>query len=263
MTQLGSETQSAHYFYRIKNFAILLKETDADDDFFIRVHAYVRVCGCWLACWATKDKHTYFLPPSSRNSQYFFSPTFVYWFSSCWYFKCDFFQHKHSFFFLNQLIFRQYMEFERLVIGVYAEGDRGDILPMEFSNFNKSTWMMIKSNTTTYTHRHSSFYWLRTEVDCVLRKERDMFFFMISLFFFTQRFPMTHDLELWKISLLHSFIMYYDMNMRRPDSLSCTKAKENEYVCLCWPMDAYAKCVKTTTATTTIGVVFKSHCTQF
>lgn len=236
---------SAHYFYRIKYFAILLKETDDDDNFFFGVQ-------CVLTCvWLGG-----LLAGRQKINIHFFFPHLLVFLGI---FFLIFFSLKNSFFFLNQLIFRQYTEFERLVIDCGCTRKAFEAIycrwNFRFVSFTNHLDGMIKAyiHYTVYTHRHSSCHWLRTAADCVRPyvNKGDMFSFMILLLlFFSHRFPMTH-LNLWKISLLH--IIYYGV-------ARSIGQRQRASECVCWQMCAYAKCVKTTTHQ---YVVLKSHCTQF
>lgn len=142
---------------------------------------------------------------------------------------------------------------------VYAEGVRGDILPMEFS-FNKSIWMMIKNQ---HTHQHSSF------TDCVLlptvnalHKSSDMFSFM-ALLFFSRQISNDAWFEFMENFTAAYHLLCYGICETIQSIGIFTKYHERKSTYVCWQMCAYAKCVKTTTKTAHRGVVHRSHCTQF
>lgn len=170
-----------------------------------------------------------------------------------------FFSLKNSFFFLNQLIFRQYMEFERLVIDCGCTRKAFEAIycrwNFRFVSFTNHLDWDDKSIHTLYSIHTPTFFMPLIAYSGRLCSpyvnKGDMFSFMILLLlFFSHRFPMTH-LNLWKISLLH--IIYYG-------EARTIGQRQRASECVCWQMCAYAKCVKTTTHQ---YVVLKSHCTQF
>lgn len=107
-------------------------------------------------------------------------------------------------------------------------------------------------NTHKHTHRHSSFYWLRTTAaaaDCVPYVNLLTCVICVPLWFcfsssFSHRFPMTHIWIYGKFHYsIHLYYSFYDMNMKAVQSIGIYRRG----ICLYWQIWAYAKkCVKTT-----------------